>query len=258
MDDGNPYKEPVTAARPNARTQIGFGTFGGPHILSLVCEVATRALKTVWYQKWFVNRRLRPEEYGGLVHLKLEWVGDVKAYRSDRRAGARLRRRSTRTFAKYGSYLLPQAFPEGSPTHPVLRGGARDRRRGLRFTVLKAWFDENAPMMNPFKRQVPKGDGPALVPYTGGDAGRLTVGGELNKVAANIAIARNMAGVHWRSDYFALDPPGRARGDPHPRQPEERLLRAGLVIHLHQLRQRDRVTIDRKGIHTEDGHSVDV
>lgn len=25
--------------------------------------------------------------------------------------------------------------------------------------------------------------------------------GELNKVAANIAIGRNMAGVHWRSDY---------------------------------------------------------
>ena len=30
----------------------------------------------------------------------------------------------------------------------------------------------------------------------------LTVGGELNKIAANIAIGRNMAGVHWRSDYF--------------------------------------------------------
>lgn len=27
------------------------------------------------------------------------------------------------------------------------------------------------------------------------------MGGELNKVAANIAIGRNLAGVHWRSDY---------------------------------------------------------
>jgi hypothetical protein len=27
------------------------------------------------------------------------------------------------------------------------------------------------------------------------------VGGELNKLAANIAIGRNAAGVHWRSDY---------------------------------------------------------
>ena len=29
----------------------------------------------------------------------------------------------------------------------------------------------------------------------------LTVGGELNKLAANIALGRNGAGVHWRSDY---------------------------------------------------------
>jgi hypothetical protein len=29
----------------------------------------------------------------------------------------------------------------------------------------------------------------------------LTVGGELNKLAANIALGRNAAGVHWRSDY---------------------------------------------------------
>jgi hypothetical protein len=28
----------------------------------------------------------------------------------------------------------------------------------------------------------------------------LTVGGELNKLAANIALGRDTAGVHWRSD----------------------------------------------------------
>lgn len=48
-----------------------FGTFGGPHILSLVTEVATRALKAVWFQKWYVHRRLRPEEFGGRVHYHL-------------------------------------------------------------------------------------------------------------------------------------------------------------------------------------------
>ncbi|GGK89147.1 hypothetical protein GCM10010094_57800 [Streptomyces flaveus] len=48
---------------------------------------------------------------------------------------------------------------------------------------------------------VPSTDGTALEPYTGPDADRLTVGGELNKVAANIATGRNMAGVHWRTDY---------------------------------------------------------
>jgi len=45
-------------------------TFGGPHILGLVAEVTIRALKAVWYQKWFVHRRLRPEEYAGRVHLR--------------------------------------------------------------------------------------------------------------------------------------------------------------------------------------------
>ena len=44
---GNPYL--------TSTTQIGFGTFGAPHILSLVCEAATRALKAVWYQKWNVS-----------------------------------------------------------------------------------------------------------------------------------------------------------------------------------------------------------
>jgi hypothetical protein len=39
------------------------------------------------------------------------------------------------------------------------------------------------------------------VPYTGPDASQMTVGGELNKLAGNIAIFRNAAGVHWRTDY---------------------------------------------------------
>jgi hypothetical protein len=39
--------------------------------------------------------------------------------------------------------------------------------------------------------------GLSLVPYRGA---ALTVGGELNKLASNIALGRNWAGVHWRSD----------------------------------------------------------
>ena len=33
-------------------------------------------------------------------------------------------------------------------------------------------------------------------------AAKLTLNGELNKLAANIAIGRNFAGVHFYSDYF--------------------------------------------------------
>ena len=63
FDRGNPYY--------NSTTQAGFGTFGSPHIASLLCEVATRALKAVWFQKWYVHRRLRPEVFAARVHQKL-------------------------------------------------------------------------------------------------------------------------------------------------------------------------------------------
>lgn len=62
-------------------------------------------------------------------------------------------------------------------------------------TVLKAWFNESAVIQNPV---VPDVNGTTLVPYAGAE--NLTVGGELNKIAANVANGRNMAGVHWRSD----------------------------------------------------------
>ncbi|MGH9977151.1 MAG: hypothetical protein ACRD8Z_15145 [Nitrososphaeraceae archaeon] len=60
----------IGLCKPVMRTvvEIGFGTFGGPHILSLVTEVATRALKAVWFTKWGVHRRLRSEAFGGLIH----------------------------------------------------------------------------------------------------------------------------------------------------------------------------------------------
>ena len=189
FDPGNPYVDP----NPDAKKQEGFGTFGGPHILSLVTEVATRALKAVWWQKWFVHRRLRPEAYGGLVEVTKNGgrtyplhaqVLDSEAVR--------------RTNDKHGSHLLPMAFPEGSPTHPSY-GAGHATVAGACVTILKAWFDESHVLTDPV---VASEDGLELVPYSGPGAGELTVGGELNKVAANIALGRNMAGVHWRSDYL--------------------------------------------------------
>jgi hypothetical protein len=189
VDRGNPYVDSVN--------QIGFSTFGGPHILSLVTEVATRALKAVWYQKWFVHRRLRPEEFGGRVHFHLK--SDRKLYPMiDREILDSLQ---TGLLSKYfpnnGTYLLPMAFPEGSPTHPAY-GAGHATVAGACVTILKAWFDESFPIENPL---IASDDGTCLVDYNGADKGKLTVGGELNKLAANISIGRNAAGVHWRTDY---------------------------------------------------------
>ncbi|BBD69474.1 putative vanadium-dependent bromoperoxidase [Nostoc commune NIES-4072] len=93
--------------------------------------------------------------------------------------------------------MLPLAFPEGSPTHPAY-GAGHATVAGACVTILKAWFDEAWVIPEPV---VPDAEGTKLVQYNGADAGQMTVGGELNKIAANISIARNGAGVHWRSDY---------------------------------------------------------
>ena len=63
----------------DSKVQAGFAQCGGPHILSLVTEVATRALKAVWYQKWFVQHRLRPEEYGGHVHNHMTHGSELRS-----------------------------------------------------------------------------------------------------------------------------------------------------------------------------------
>jgi hypothetical protein len=64
--------------------------------------------------------------------------------------------------------------------------------------MLKALFDDSFVIPDPVTLG---SDGVSVIPYTGADAGQLTVGGELNKLAANVAIGRNFAGIHYRSDY---------------------------------------------------------
>lgn len=60
--------------------------------------------------------------------------------------------------------------------------------------MLKAFFDERKILTNCV---VARRDGLSLAPYDG-DA--LTVGGEINKLAFNVAIGRDFAGIHYRSD----------------------------------------------------------
>lgn len=190
FDDGNPYN--------NNPTQFGFGTFGGPHIATLLCEVSTRALKAVWYQKWFVHRRLRPEVMAERVDRTL-FAGAGYPVHSEILNSFNDSNR-LKGFMPAGNALLPMAFPEGSPTHPAY-GAGHATVAGACVTILKAWFKETTRLVDIGLDPVqPTDDGLSLVPYIGSDAGDITVGGELNKVAANVAIGRNTAGVHWRSD----------------------------------------------------------
>jgi hypothetical protein len=98
-----------------------------------------------------------------------------------------------RSKAEFGSFLLAQAYPEGSPTHPSYPA-AHAVNAGACATILKAFFDETYVIPDPVEATA---DGARLEPWRGS---ALTLGGEIEKLAANIALARNAAGVHFRSD----------------------------------------------------------
>jgi hypothetical protein len=198
LDPNNPYV--------NSRTQTGFGTFGAPHLKALVAEVSQRALKTVWYVKWFVHRHLRPEEFGGLVHMTKTNQASYPLHSDVLNSQA-----VAQVFAKHGTYFMPHAFPEGCPQHPSY-GQGHATVAGACSTIVKAWFDDTAPLSSVPGITISQAseDGFSLVPYNGADRDQLTIGGEMNKIAANIGIGRNHAAVHWRHDYADSLPLGEA------------------------------------------------
>jgi hypothetical protein len=107
----------------------------------------------------------------------------------------------------YGSFLLPQAFPEGSPTMPCYPTG-HGAVAGACITAIKFFFDCNhkiQPLLNAVSRNVvtPSDDGLSLSTYTGSDAAELDINGELNKLAFNISFGHGIhAGIHFRSSTF--------------------------------------------------------
>ncbi|MGK7893501.1 MAG: hypothetical protein AB4372_07725, partial [Xenococcus sp. (in: cyanobacteria)] len=230
----------------------GFALFGGPHILNLVTEVATRALKAVRYQKFNVHCRLRPEALAGWMEAINRDVDAIKAIDeltatynilNSSQDGINLLdkikehngNQNKEDLNNLRSYLiskeegdptalLPMAFPEGSPMHPAY-GAGHATVAGACVTMLKAFFDTDAMLVlervcdgdesertkKEFKiikaekydkkkhtpvAYRPSDDGMCLEnTYQEVAANPLTVGNELNKIAANISIGRNMAGV---------------------------------------------------------------
>lgn len=180
LDGGIPYQYSIT--------QGGFVTFGPSDIFHIVATVANTALKATWYQKWIVHRRSRPEELAGHLHQMLSGQGRAPFHRDIAEAEV-----VQLIHQRTGSYLLPQAYPEGAPSHPSYPAG-HAVIAGACVTVLKACFAESWVMP---QCVVPSRDGNTLEPYHGPE---LTVGGELDKLAENIAFGRNFAGIHWRTD----------------------------------------------------------
>jgi len=163
---------------PNANKESPrgpFATFGGPHILSLMTEVATRGLKAVRRQKFQIHRRARPEviaarltqvqnghdgkmpkpakdaiesmlrEFGAdyvtgekdddKPWVLLHWIDQINADREQV---------NRPDWMAKGNFLLPMAFPEGSPMHPAY-GAGHATVAGACVTVLKAFFEMTGP-----------------------------------------------------------------------------------------------------------------
>ncbi|MGD1858563.1 MAG: bromoperoxidase [Leptolyngbyaceae cyanobacterium] len=230
FDTGFDHLSGVGVAAGSAITRRnagGFALYGGPHILNLVTEVATRGLKAVRFQKFNSHIRLRPEALAARLEL-VRLVDDANTIPADQVPPNLLR--DMRLFRDTlqptlgaiasgpgeGTHFLPMAFPEGSPMHPAY-GAGHATVAGACVTILKAFFDTSAvlaagPGGGTFKRYA-SGDTPIayrapalsnpsdpLVPYTPDSF--LTLEGELNKLAANISIGRDMAGVHYFTDYY--------------------------------------------------------
>lgn len=141
-------------------------------LCGLLNEAARSALEAAWQYK-FTYWKIRPEVFGlyidQAVESKTNPLGIHKlVFESD--ALRRVR-------AKQKSAVLSQCYPEGCPSHPSFSSG-HSTVAGACSIVLKAFFDGTKSL----------------------NSKSSTVNSEINKMASNIAVARNAAGIHYRSD----------------------------------------------------------
>lgn len=214
--DVSPY------ANGDITTAEAFGSLGGPDITIQSGFAGVSALKHAWFQKWCVHRRLRPEVYAQRLELFRRGVlgGKPNAPFDDEKFndlfgdGADVWRKTQvlpRIFEhnkrqnieqnrgdKEGTWLLPMAYPEGSPTHPAYPGGHATFVAAAA-TVAKAFFEDGV-LPHP---KIPI-DGDQQLGDLKGTT--LTIHGELNKLIANVTLFRDGAGMHWRTDGTAFGP----------------------------------------------------
>lgn len=184
LNEMNPYK--------HSKVQDGFVTFGLAQVVDWLGRVTTAALKAAWVQKWLVHRRLRPEAFGGRIHRTKTKTAEYPLHADILNSGA-----VEGTFRRWGSYLLSQAYPEGSPIHPSYPGG-HATVAGACSVILKVMFDENGLMPDCVHAAA---DGLSLEPCPPFFV--PTIGAEINKLVFNIAMGRSWAGIHYRSDSTA-------------------------------------------------------
>ena len=193
----------------------GFNTFTFVQTLQLI-GAAQDSEAQAFYQKWYVHRKLRPEAMGNLVDgVKNGRFSLNPSLHSDLLNSAVLPLINTRNQqlnTKRGRpndesslFFLPQQPPGGSPNHPDPPAG-HAFSAGVSVTLLKAMFEVGTPS-NPTKwpKQAVEPNEDGLPPLLN-NSSSLTVLGELNKLAFNIAEGRNWLGIHTRigGNYLGL------------------------------------------------------
>lgn len=192
---------------------------GGGGWQSAISHVANEALKHAWYWKWQIYRRLRPEVYSLWIHnIKNNLVPNKDNYDI---SDIVLNNPVMTTNKNYNeqwpnvafknSYTLSTTYREGSPTHPAYPSG-HATIAGACCTLLKIFFHCEQPWssvnmnntrinpISPIQYVQSDSTGNNLIEYTDSDRSQMTIAGELNKLASNIAIGRNWAGIHYRTD----------------------------------------------------------
>lgn len=180
----NPYRNV-----PLNNNQDPFVTWSLMDALACIYTASQVALSVAWYQKWVVHRRVRPEAFGNEVQQVYLSNPNVAGIHADLLTSGIL---TDILGINGGTQYLPQAYPEGSPAHPSYPAG-HAVLSGACITVMKAFLDEDYVFSSPMQSDA-SGNGLTVVGVA------LSLGQECNKLASNVALGRDWAGVHYRTD----------------------------------------------------------
>ena len=170
----------------NKTKQSLFNNFGQVDFQGMMGDVLHIAGQICWFFKWTLLR-IRPEALSILIDNYINEVGpsynmSPAIFDSQILAASK---------DKFGTYLLSQAYPEGSPSHPSYPGG-HAVFAGATITILKAYYDNDF-LLDAFE---PDASGTVLLPL----GIKVTVGDELSKLIRNCGSFRCGAGIHYDSD----------------------------------------------------------
>lgn len=205
---------------PNVYTEVSNWTDGGgPSMLASVAEASVGALRTAWYAKFNLGMKIRPEVMAQRIHLgktntgslladvpKLKTICD-NANEDILDLVSEANNSALNCHPPVTNYYLDSQFSEGSPTHPAWPAG-HATVAGACTTVLKAYLKTHDDHGNrrlwsdaaSREAVVAVNDGVELAKYHDSDVAEMTVIGELNKLASNVSLGRDFAGVHFRCD----------------------------------------------------------